>query len=76
MSHAPSPELRDLIEPGWREREAARKQAFADFFASLPNQPTRIGAAVIVNRTQTTATVEPIAVVDFYPEPKDSDVDH
>ncbi len=67
MTQALSPALRDLIEPGWREHEAAHRRAFAEFFASLPPQAT-IGAAAIANRTHTSATVEPIAVVDFYPQ--------
>lgn len=33
--------------------------------------PTRIAAAVIANRNHTSATVEPIAVVDFYADNKD-----
>jgi hypothetical protein len=31
-------------------------------------QGTRRAQAIVADRTQTTATVEPIAVVDFYPE--------
>lgn len=68
MSQTLSPALRDLSEPGWREREATRHRAFAEFFAGLPPAHARLAAAIVADRDHATATVEPIAVVDFYPE--------
>ena len=51
---------------GYLESKEANRKAAQDAMTERPR--ARGAAAVIVNRTQTTATVEPIAVVDFYPE--------
>lgn len=69
MNHPMSPALRDVVEPGWREREAERDRAFSEFFASLPERHPRQGvaAALVVDRTGR-QHVKPVIVVDFYRE--------
>lgn len=68
MSQSYSPAMLDVLDPGWRDRQAARDQAFAEFFATLPPRGAHVGIALIANKDHTDVTVEPIAVVDFYPE--------
>ncbi len=76
MSHSQPDAVRDIFDPGWREREAERKRAFLDFFENLP-PAAHIRAAVIANQNHTAATVKPIAVVDFYAdETENSHDDH
>ena len=74
MSHLPyGPSPLDQLA-GHRQEVEARRRAAADAMRERPRARTAV--AIVVTKNPTSATVEPIAVVDFYPEPKDSDVDH
>jgi hypothetical protein len=52
--------VRAVFAHGWGKR------------APVTTTPARAAAAVIANQDHTAATVGPIAVVDFYPAPKDA----
>ncbi|GER21273.1 hypothetical protein [Variovorax boronicumulans] len=71
MSHWPyGPSLLDQLA-GHREAVEARRQAAA---AAMQERPrARTSTAIVVTKHPISATVEPIAVVDFY-EKEDSDV--
>lgn len=74
MSHSPYGPSPLVQLAGHREAVEVRRQAAA---AAMQERPRALTAtAIVVTKNPTSATVEPIAVVDFYPEPKDSDVDH
>lgn len=66
MSHSPyGPSPLDQVA-GHREAVEARRQAAADAMSERPRAMT--STAIVVTKNPTSATVEPIAVVDFYPE--------
>lgn len=73
MSHLSSSAIRDVLDPGWRERDADTKRAFEDFFAGLPARYPRQGIAAVQIVTRSGAQrVEPVIVVDFYREHGDA----